>query len=314
MSRYIGLGKETTFGTAVTATKYVDVMDADIGSDYDRLVQEGVADRGGFRKSEIAFKRGLRGWNMFCEPQNGLTRVLELLFGQGTNTQVGITPAWDHDYTPLATGNKPAATMRKGFDTDELVMPGRMVESAAFRFEVGAYVTARVETMGQFEQATLAALATPTFSAKKAFVGRKVTAQIDAASVDVRSVEVNIANQFDDDDGVLGSDTYSRALKDTRLQVEGTIAWQDFQTAQRTKFVNKTPSSLKLLATGALIGAGPEQDEFEIVCDEVEYTELTWPMSGRDVRRMETPFQALIDPTTGFAVEARVRNEETTIV
>ncbi len=310
--RYIGLAEEVTFGDEIAATKYVAVKDADIKGTQEFGDQEDVADDEGIRKSDIQFASEEGGWNMYVEPENGITRLLKLLFGAGTSTIVGVTPAYDHEFGALAT--RPSGTVRKGLDDAELIATGQMIESLEFSFEARQYLMCRAELLGKFEDAVLGSIGTPTFSAKKAFIAKVGVFQIDAAAKDIQSATIKISNQFETDDAVIGDLSYKRALIPNRLLVEGTIDWQDFATVERTKFINGTVGTLLLQGVGADINGGPETDEFEIKLDEVQYRDLEWPMSGKDVRRMSTGYKALIDPTSGFSVEVRVRNEETSIV
>ncbi len=313
MARYVALGVESAFGTAVAATKYIDVKDADIGDDFTFGDQEGVADRHGIRKSEVQFKAGSGGWNMYIEAENGITRILEALMGQSASAVQGSGNL--HTFDPLTdTTDKPSLTVRKGFDVDEEIHPGRMLESLEVTFDAGDYLMGRVETVGMESDLALAAIGTPTFATTKGLVARSGVLKIDAADVDVRSASVKIANAFETDDGVIAEDSYKRALKDTRLAVDGSISWQDFQTAERTKFKNGTISTLLLQGIGPQIGAGPEVETFELILDEIQYRELTWPMSGRDVRRMDTGFTALINAASGFSVQPSVINSEVSVV
>lgn len=313
MARYIGLGKESTFGTAVAASKYVDVQDEDIKSAIEWIDQEGVADRGGIRKSDIGFKSGEGGWNMYVEPENGITRVLDSLIAPSVDTLVEAAISWDHTFDPIATeADLASLTLRKGLVDVEVVAPGRMIDNAEFAYKAGDYLMARVETVGKFEDVSTASIGSPSFSAKKAFVGRSGTITVDAVAKDILAATVKISRQFETDDAVIGQDSYKRALKDTRLLVEGVLDWLDFAAAERTKFVNGTIGTLVLKATGAALGVNFH--ELELTMNEVQYREFESNMSGREVRRMSTPFMALIDPTDGRSIRARVRNGEATVI
>ncbi len=312
--RYIGIAEETIFGTPVPATKFIDIQDEDLKENTNFGDQEGVADQGGIRKSDIMTMFVDGGWSMWVEPENGMTQLLKALFGQGSSTVVDASTTFDHEFTPLLTADPPSLTARKGFDDGELVAPGQMIESGEFSFEQGGYLKARWDVLGKKAQAALDTIGSPTFSALKSFVAGTGVLQIDAGAVDIRSASVKIANQFEADDFVIGDDTYKRPPKRTRIAVEGSLEWQDFQSAERDKFIAGTMGSLILQGIGALTGDDAFNYEFEIKCDEIQYRELAWPMSSRDVRRMTTGFVALIDPTSGYIVEARVRNKEATII
>ncbi len=313
MARYIGLGVETIFGTPVAATKYIDVKDFDIKDEASFGDQEGVADRVGIRKSAIQFEQGSGGWNMYLEAENGLTRVLEALFGQSASAVQGSGNA--HTFDPLADlTDKPSLTVRTGRDADEEISGGRMIESFETTFTAGQFMMGRVETVGQDSQDALAAIASPSFATTKGFTAKSGVLQVDAAAVDLREVSIKISNQFVTDDGVINSATFNRPLKDTRLLVEGELSWQAFQSAERTKFKTGAISTLLLQGIGPQIGAGPEVETFELKLDEVQYRDFSWPVSGRNVLRMNTPFFGLINDASGFPVQGMVINSEVTVV
>lgn len=311
--RYIGMAKETVFGTPLSATKYMEVLDSDLKENATFVDQEGVAEQGGIRKSDISQQWIDGGWNALPEAENGLTQLLEALFGTVVDTLVAVA-TYDHEFTPLLTADLPSETIRKGYDDAELIAPGQMIESAEFSFEQGGYLKSRWDVLGKKGSAALDPIGSPTLSTLKAFIAKTGILQIDATPVDIRSMSIKIANQFEADDFVIGDDSYTRPPKRTRMLVEGSLEWQDFQAAERTKFINGTTGALLLQGIGALTGDDSFNYELEIKADEIQYRELAWPMAGRDVRRMTTGFMGLIDASSGFAVEARVRNMEPTVV
>jgi hypothetical protein len=112
----IGLGKETTWGSAVVTDRFFEFVDESI--EWKPTFLQGAGLRVGSRvqrSSRRKLGKQEAGGDINIEAvTKGIGRILEAVFGNSTSTQIAAGPAYQQVHTPLTSGLLPSYTIQKG--------------------------------------------------------------------------------------------------------------------------------------------------------------------------------------------------------
>ena len=217
MARYVGIARETTFGTQNDVVdKFIDVVSESVTPEHEMIYPEHAGTRwptegiSGAKKETGSFDMIVRSENI-CE-------LLKSLLGDVTTTDDGLTEpiAYKHEFKP--TTEIPSFTLHIGPEVgnNERVIPGTVVKSIEFEASARELLTATVNILGCKE--VKANALTPSFTTVPPFVFDKGVVEIDEdSSGRVESIRVTPENDIPDDAFVLGSDTLPGAVSYTHL-------------------------------------------------------------------------------------------------
>jgi len=149
-SRYVGLGKETTYGIAAEATRYLEAI-ASIKPDQNWVIPSPIASRA-FRKCNLGPYRARGNIGDFpVEPEN-IGELLLGVFGSDivTNPYTGV---YLHTFSPADI--LPSFTIRKGVEITERVLPGGLTEALTVKFAHDKDIMANAEVFSGFVETKL---------------------------------------------------------------------------------------------------------------------------------------------------------------
>lgn len=251
VKRYIGIGKETTFGIAVAATRYVEAVDT-FQPDPGVVILDPVAQRA--RKDKVFTKFRARGnigaWEV--KPEDIIGEALYGVLGAVSSAQQGGTSAYKHTFTPADTIK--SWTLRKGVELNELVNPGCLFNQLTFQTRHPEILKAILEVFGVGAAPSKVALDTPTFSTLQPFVYHQCTITLagsDKSSL-VYDASVVINNSIPIDRGGHSSKYIPKIRVGDRV-VNGKLSTYFDETDQYDAFIAGTEFALNLKWVGALI-------------------------------------------------------------
>jgi hypothetical protein len=252
-NRYVGIGKETIYGTAVAASRYVEAPDS-FQPDPGVTILDPFAYRARQYQQLTKFRaRGnIGGWKFL--PECIIGEALYGVLGAKSSAQQGGTVAYKHTFTPADT--LVSWTLRKGVELTELVYPGCLFNKLTINSKHGELVEAILEVLGVGAAPTKVALGTPTFSTLQPFSYHQATILLAGSdkSTMVYDLSVAIDNNIPIDKGGHGSKYFPKIRVGNRL-VNGKLSTFFDETNQYDAFIAGTEFTLNNKWVGAQIGA-----------------------------------------------------------
>jgi hypothetical protein len=315
-TRYVSVGKETTYNTAASATAVGEIESESFSNTYD-IAKRADMNYYGSAKTVVGRQSAEGSITLPLQPDKFLANVLMGVFGSHDNNSA----AGPHTFSELAVSSStvlPSYTFRVGRDDNEHIFPGQVIESIAVSASIGEYAMLTVNTVGAKQSSSTGTLATAVtgytgdashFS--QAFVNFEAVATSSDFSKRVQSIDFEIRTNRDIDNSyALGSDTCERAPPVTIREITGSITFDKaLLTSESTEgepFFNElmgatTSSNAALFNPGSgapalsvLFRAGTADDiRFDFF--KVQYEMPETSVSGRDSQTMTVNFHGLYD-------------------
>lgn len=309
MARYVGLGKETTYGTAVAATRYAEAI-ASIKPDQGWIIPQPIAGRA-FRKRNLGPYRARGTIGDFpVEPENIIGELLLGVLGSVSSQQIGATGVYTHTFEPADT--IPSFTTRIGVEQTERILPGCLVNSLTVKFAHDKDIQANAEILSGFQE-TKGSITTPTISELQALNMHDADSYIKIGGVEkqnlIYDLEITINNNIPFDRGDLSGRTFSEIRVGQRV-VTGKLSAYFDETDEYDRFIDGEEFNLILLALGPIAyDINKYFIKFELrkcvylkdVVPDVK------PQSEPLV--VDAPFQAFFDSTKGWEIQAILQNK-----
>lgn len=297
IKRYIGIGKEATFGTAVAATRYVESVE-NLQPDPGHLVLEPIAQRA--RRDKVLTKFHLRGnigpWEV--RPEDIIGEALYGTLGAVQSFQQGGTAAYKHSIA-LADTIK-SWTIRKGVELNELVNPGCLFNDLTLRCRHGGILNAVLGVVGVAAEPTKVALPALLYSAFSTDtqpwtydMGTLKISDVDKSSL-IYDVSVTIDNKIPLESGGHGSKYMDKIRVGDRV-VRGTLSTFFDETSQYDAFLAGTQFWLNLKWVGAQIGSTGYYYTLELILPKCYYSSKAAPeiKQFKEPLVVDAPFDAL---------------------
>jgi len=309
MSRYLGLGKQTGFGTAATPTKFIAANSVSLTPNEEREFSHTIADRAPLfvqpsqKYSEIEVETMI--W-----PEGGLENILHAFFQNVNTTTLDATNGvYRHTFTP-ASFNPTVTyyTFEAGFDPglQALRTPNCVINSLEFSFANASAPTLSISAIGDFPSAV--SRSTPSFPAVRPFAVPDVSVQIGGSPAELRELSIEFVNNVErvhDLNGAL------RAIELQGLEVSGSFSVRFRNMTHLNNFLNRTETSLRATLTGPIAG-GSHNYSLEIELPRIVYDSWNAEISEADLLVQDVDFKAL-KPASGDAVIVRLVNKVSAI-
>lgn len=306
MPRYVGLGKETTFGQAAAISKFFDPREFSIVPEKEPILRRSVASRAvlDYYSGKIAVTGDI---TLPLYPNMG--ELFLMLLGNVATTQPDPTNApsvYRHKFTPVEINQAPPSyTLELAEDSVYRRILGAIAESMSLEIPPGEEPAASFSILGVNEEAATAL--SPSFPAEKPFDENSCSVTLNGVAVTPRSLTLDINNNPSTDHYVIGSKTLPRHIVGD-LEVTGAI---DLFLDDRThldKFLQDGEGSLEIKFTGPIIEA---TYSYELLFRLPRIVYRTW---GADVSGAEPITQSIefvaIKPATGDVIEIELQNTE----
>ena len=314
---FVGWAEEASWGTAVAATKFAELISEGIETVRDRQPRPVVRDLDEREGNTYDALFGARG--PFAVELNyaGLLRLFEHLFGDASVSSVLLETAisWTHTITlknTIMSGKGLSLHVNRDVDagsTPQLRAVGYKINGATFSFAPDR--NGQVEFDGAAKDASIIAAASPTFPSTSVYVaGHQLAVEIDDVARAVDSVELTLDNGLDLEKRVVGSKNIGEPIRsDTRRSITGTLTMDALQ-ADWSKLDAGTLFKLELLHTGPALGANAYRMDFTLLKCLVTGNPFT--VGGPGILKSTVPFKAL-KPTAGELLSLVVVNNESVV-
>ncbi|MEM2982820.1 MAG: phage tail tube protein [Candidatus Bathyarchaeia archaeon] len=305
--RYLGVGEESTFGTAVTASKYKDVVSENLRLDKRYLFPDTVRGRTVFKK--LTGPVIVRGDVMMLLASEPDAKFFYWSLGSKSTEQLA-TGVYQHTITPADTIK--SFTARVGAEQFERVIPGCVADALTVEAVAGEIATTTISVVGVNESKTT--IGSPSFGTVKELGFNEATVSIGGTSKTyVRAFRLRVNNNLAVDRMyALGSQTMNR-IEVGRRVVDGSLDLQFADSSEYDRFLAGNDFALNIKFEGATISGGYKHT-VEIDLPKVIYTSDTAPLlTRREPIRITAPFRAMYDSTSGYDVAVKVTNTESSI-
>lgn len=316
-NRYVGMVKETTYGTDPgSGYVYGEVDDESIKHTYDVLRRDDMS-RYGAAKSNTGKEYSEGDINMAAIADDFTGLLLTGLFP--TDTVSGVGP-YLHTFTEAGTDR--SFTLKVGREEKEHTYTGVAVDSLSVSANLNEYAMVSASFMGKAE-GSVASLGSPTFpDASQAlyFADAKVFFNGNAtASNLVKSISFDINLNRDGDNACgLGDATYTRIPPTQRREVSGTIEFNKIIHAA----VSSEPTYTQLTSADGYelsgsgvelqISLGEEGGTFPLIFKfyKIRFEAPDANVSGRDTQTMSVPFVALYSTDDSKMMDITMLNSQ----
>jgi Phage tail tube protein len=244
MAAQFGFASETTYGTAVTVTKFVPLMDESLEADYERIESEGIVAGARVIKSDqwnVGFTRVEGDINMELYEQ-GIGTLFLHMFGSVTSS--GTTAPFTHTFSPGDLTGKSLTAQFGRPQVGGVVTPftyaGVKIASWEAKFVADENVTLGLSTIAKSETTgTALASVTYTTGAARPFVPARsalTTMSISGTTVCIRELTISGDNGLTSDRICIGSTTIDEPLESGLRVYEGTATMEFSNTAVYQQF------------------------------------------------------------------------------
>jgi len=303
--RYVALGKESSFGTEASPTRYIDLARESFGTRHDWIIPELAS----ARWPKYALKGPIRvegSLDMYVRPDN-IGEVLLAALGSVNTSQPDATNApsvYLHEFTPA--DSLPSYTIHVVSEVTGRKFLGCVVRRLELTVAAGAELLgASLDVVGKEEQALTPG--TPSFSTLPFFsFADLVEFLVGGSAVSIKALSVRIENDLVDDFYRLG-DRKLPEIPVRGLTVEGSFDVKFEDRTHLDRFLNAEETSIKATFRGPEIEAG-YYNELIIDLPRVVYTTAGANIDRREVMVEGVEFRALYDETAGYIVKISLQN------
>lgn len=258
----IGVGHESTWGTPVARTKFIEQVSVKGGNKSALLQADTIRGRSQvnlFRganmvEGEIVSELRYEGWEDFYLH----------LFGKVATTTTNSTGK-QHIFSFDDTVAMPTGlTIEVKYDSAGTVLwEGCKVDQMDLAFEIDKLLKATIKVVGEFESTTTAS--TPTFPTAGIITWTQATLTKDAVAKEVVSCNVSVKNGYMTDRRVIGSSNVKEHTPGKRELTGQLTAWFENLTDWRDALAADSTFALVLTATGGTIAGSSPSDNYDLI-------------------------------------------------
>lgn len=309
LAAQFGVVSETTYGQAVTVTRFLPLVDEDITDEVERLESEGIVAGAKILRSEQWNPGGVVvsgdvGLELY---KQGTGVLFTHMFGSVSSSATGGVGT--HTFTPGdLTGDSFTAQVGRP-NVQGTVVPwtfaGCKVTEWELAMAAGENVTLGLTILGQTATtATSLAAASYLTGAADPFTFIDGAVSISGSSVCVREITVTGNNGLSDERRCIGQRHIDEPLQNELTVIEGVATIEFTTTAQYERYLQgiETPLVLTLSATAASC----------TITMNARWDGRAPNVQGKDLLVVEYPYKAVASTTDASAITAVLVNSQTT--
>ena len=320
---YMGIAQESTFGTLVTATSFIEFTSEGFRKDREEQRREEL-------NTTRDFTRRMTGNETVAgsseAPLNVAQDAIVWMFKQamgGTVSSSTITAAVEFAHT-LNVGDMESnqstngaadikslsVQVRRGL-TEQWSYRGMRINTLTIKGEVGTPITFSVEAMGQYGTTSSDSI-TASFSNVNPLNFTGVTFQTGDSITNVSTeyitgFEFTLANNLQELRNLGSANIY--ALPPGRRDVTLKLTQQFDTLTAYNRFIQNTKTAIQILMdTGVTIGAGSSTYSMHINCPACYFNNVTPQVGGIEAISQEMEVSCIKDTTTSYVCQMQINN------
>lgn len=309
---YLGIGKESTYGTAVSVTKYIPILSESMAPDSGGIFPEDIrADRS--RATALEGPFGVSGDVEFqAGPENGLGEML--LGALGTVTQ-GTTSPYTHTFVGASTIPSYTVEVNVG-ESMVRTIPGCKVGTLTISCAAAEPATITATLVGQTETIGTAFATAPTFSTLEPFKWSECKVTIDGTvDANIENLECVIENNLVTD---LRTMNETRTIKELPVRQRIITGSMDLNFTSKTYYEwflgGGTEPQISPRFCSLVFEFIPANTDYKlkITMSRVRLRTDSASISGTDRVVEGIEYDAIRDPSTEKDIEVELTNTEST--
>ncbi len=321
----VGFAAESTWGTPVTVTRFLDILSESLELSPETIQSEGL--RGGTRNARTGSRRSRStrsaGGDIEMEvPTRGFGLLLKMLLGSSVTsaTQQGSTAAYLQTHT-IGTQTSKSMTIQKqlrdgaGTEVESFTYEGAKVVSGEFSVSVGELLKASLSIDAQDEITSTAAASASFLANSSVFSFQDVgTLTLDgSAAATVSEFSIKVENALKTDRYFLGnSGVKDEQMDNGFVTVTGQLTAEFASTTYYDAFKNDTPLALVCRATGDVIES-PHSEYIEFSCPQIRLMGETPKVGNMEILTVSVPFEAYAPDDGSSAITIKYMSRDTAV-
>lgn len=300
----VGVGAETTYGTAVTPTDWCEFISESMRLNIEKRPTQGI-NTTAMHKKFISLGRTVAGDIQFeVNPDDVIGLILKAFGGKAaTSAQVGTSAAYTHTFIGendwLADGNAGCGlTVQIDRDgTSKVDYTGCLPSQIALAAAVGDTLKATVSLVGQ-NAAAQGSITSPSFSTLDPFIFHQGVVTKASGAIDVINFTLNMNNNVNANTFKLGQ-TYIKRPAHGQRMISGTMTMHFEDLNIYNDFVANTSREIVLTFTHGSMAAGSTPYSLAITLGKCYFQNNPTPNVGSpDILTQTIPFISIYDDAT----------------
>ena len=306
MTRYLGLGKESSFGSPAPPTRFIDPLRIDISCEKEPVIRRSIASR--FPLDAASGNVVVTGEvELHAEPES-IGDLLLMLLGRVETSQpdpANAPSVYSHVFTPCDLGETPPTyTLEIGFEQSARRIISAILESLELELAPGEYASATASVIAQKEEES--SPLTPSLSSTRPWHSGDAKVMINDVEAELRAFSIEINNNPSTEHHPLGS-RYLAEHELGELEITGSMDVKFADRSHLDRFLSDDEASIKITLTGAEIEAG-YRNALEIELPRIVYSAWGGEISGAEPIIQSIDFEAL-KPSDGSPIKVTLTNE-----
>ena len=310
MQAQLGMAAETTYGTAVTVTRFFPLVSENVTQDIERMESAGIIAGARFlRSNQWAPGRVMVTGDVQLELlQQNTALLFEHMLGSITSSWNAGTDVGTHTVTPGSLTGLGLTVQIGRPATEDSVIPftykGVKIASWEVALTEGEIATLGLTLIGQTET-TETALASASFitDAAKPYHFLHGTMSISSSSVCVRAITLSGDNMLSDARRCIGQAFIDEPLEMALREYTGSMTVEFTNTTQYSYFVNGSEQSVVL----TLSASASAQATFTT---NVRYDGITPNVASRDLLVTDIPIKVVAPSTDASAITLSIKTAQ----
>lgn len=312
----IGIGRETSRGTIVAPSFWLKPLSEDINDKIEVAVSEravGVIEDSEDQEISKKMSGGTVTGEVF-DKSFGL--VLLATLGQVTSAESADAGVYDHNFEVLQSAKHPSLTVEvKRGDNEQKAYANSVIESFKLSAVAKDYLKFEAVIRGK---AGIPASSIPAYLTENYFLGKNINVKLaddldglsSASSIDVRSVEININKNVEDDEK-LGSVEPNDFLN-KQLAIEGNVEMLFKNTDLMDYALNGNKKAMRLEIVNSAVTIGLTSNP-KLVIDlaKIKFREPLIGGDNNEIAKVTVGFKAFYSSSDAKSIVAILTNEQT---
>lgn len=292
LNAWIGLGEESTWGTPVTATKFLEIYEADPKLNQKALFKQTLGNPS--RRYAVKSKRDAGGSFKLPMIYQGAEYILKHALGSVASAQIGVTGVYTHTFS-LATALPTGLTVVCNRDTDAIGgsncfrYEGGQISKLSFDAQLEDFLLCEVEF--EAEDEALFAKPTPSFPTFKGISWEDMTTfTVGGTAFAAEMLQLSIENPLATDRHKLTSRLRKGLGRASHRMISGKLAIEFESTTEYAFFQSLGTAGALVANYVGPIAAGSTPYGFRIAATNVILQGDTPPVKDAGPIKMEIPF------------------------
>jgi len=309
----IGIGKESARGTKVAPAIWLKPTSEDFNDQAEVIATErsmGIIEDSDDQVVVKKFASGVIAGELF---DKSFGYLLLGALGAVSSAESADSGVYNHTFTVLQSAQHPTLTLEiKRGDIEQKAYPNAVIENLKISAGVNQYVMFEADIRAKTGET---ASNTPSYVVENYFLAKDISVKLaddyddlgSASAIDVKSVDIEIAKNIEDDD-VLGTDGPSDFLN-KQMVIEGTMVLNFATVYEKNYMLDSATKAMRVEMNNTAVTIGATSHP-KLVIDlaKVKFSEAPITGGNNDIAQIEVKFKGFYSSAEAFSIKAILTN------